>query len=164
MKVETTTTTGSSHRMAFSAIVVIAANTMNGPGLTTLPAVGEGAGLMTFLLLITVSMGVTAFVIHSLCKLIWTHQKLDHRFDGPCPVLEDSDIVALSGEAWKSDSSKRIASIAMVGCALALALAQMMLCAKIGMFQKTKATNRHSRLKRVVTVCNITTIFSYIRS
>jgi hypothetical protein len=39
----------------------------------------------------------------------------------------------LSGEAWKNDSSKRIASIAMVGCALALALAQMMLCAKIGM-------------------------------
>ena len=116
--------------MAFSAIVVIAANTMNGPGLTTLPQVGESAGLVTFVVLTTVSMSITAFVVYVLCKLIWTHQKLDHQIEGP--KLENSDIVALSGEAWGGKrSSKQIASIAMVGCALALALAQMMLCAKI---------------------------------
>lgn len=63
---------------------------------------------------------------------MWTTHK-DQHHHGP-PQLDESDIVALSGEAWRSHKgqARRIASIAMVGCALALALAQMMLCAKIG--------------------------------
>jgi hypothetical protein len=124
-------TTNPVSKLSFWAIVVIAANTMNGPGLTTLPAVAQSAGLFTYAVLVVLATCVTCYVVKRLCVLIWT-KKLQRYI----PELEESDIVALSGNAWRSNSgrSRRIASIAMVGCALALALAQMMLCAKIGTF------------------------------
>lgn len=72
---------------------------------------------------------MTVFCLQRLCSLMWMQKT--HR---SAPRLGESDIVALSENAWPENRSRarRLASIAMVCCALALALAQMMLCAKIG--------------------------------
>lgn len=72
---------------------------------------------------------MTAVCLQRLCSLIWMEKT--HR---SALRLGESDIVALSENAWPKNRSRarRLASIAMVCCALALALAQMMLCAKIG--------------------------------
>jgi len=152
-------------RLSFWTIVVIAANTMNGPGLTTLPAVSYAAGKLTLVVLILLSTFLTSYVVKRLCVLMWTKQRDVHTssmhlhnsstnitgdddlmsdkshnhhsedHEHYTPLLEESDMVALSGDIWtqphQRPAVRRVASIAMVGCALALALAQMMLCAKI---------------------------------
>lgn len=117
-------------KLSLSAILVIAANTMNGPGLTTLPTVARSAGTVMYTILVILATIVTSYVIRRLCTVMWSQHKTHHH----SPVLEESDLVALSGDAWPRNKarSRRIASMSMVGCALALALAQMMLCAKIG--------------------------------
>lgn len=91
----TITNTNPVSKLSFWAIVAIAANTMNGPGLTTLPAVAQSAGRITYAVLVVLATCVTCYVVKRLCVLIWT-KKL-HRY---CPELEESDIVALSGNAW----------------------------------------------------------------
>ena len=48
--------------LSFSAILVLAANTMNGPGITTLPDVAAGAGRMLFVTLIFLSVAMASFV------------------------------------------------------------------------------------------------------
>ena len=116
--------------LSFWSIVVIAANTMNGPGLTILPSIAQSAGLVTFGLLVVTATCVTAFCLHRLCSVIWMRKM----HNCSTPRLGECDIVSLSEHAWPQRRSwaRRLASIAMVCCALALALAQMMLCAKIG--------------------------------
>lgn len=136
--------------LSFAAIVVIAANTMNGPGLTTLPSMASAAGELLFSILVVVAALVASFVLKRLCSVMWTsgqvqlvepeerelddllqndqtHGKMKaHLHDRP--KLEETDIVALSEKLF---SFKKSAAWAMVGCALSLALAQMMLCAAI---------------------------------
>lgn len=146
-------------QLSFAAIVVIASNTMNGPGLTTLPSIANAAGQVTFQVLVIVAALTTSFVVSRLCSVIWTAhvqprpvvhddddkeelgnllgneessnaKKLppkDHTI-GSRPQLNETDIVALSQKLF---DKKKLVSIAMVGCALSLALAQMMLCAAI---------------------------------
>lgn len=106
--------------------MVIAANTMNGPGLTTLPSVASAAGQVLFVVLVVVAAFATSFVLRRLCDVMWKTQKSD--LGHSAPQLEDSDIVALSDQLFRQ---KKLSSLAMVGCALSLALAQMMLCAAI---------------------------------
>ncbi len=135
--------------LSFPAILVIAANTMNGPGLTTLPSMANAAGKFTFSIMVTGAALVTGFVLKRLCSVMWTsyrqqatvslEQELSNLIDGEIhmkeitppsnrPRLEETDIVALSEKLL---SLKKSAAWAMVGCALSLALAQMMLCAAI---------------------------------
>ena len=130
---------------SFWAIVVIAANTMNGPGLTTLPEVAHGAGRVVFCMLVVVGTVSTSFVLQKLCDVMWKTQKDHHENSSSIqnrpadthdhrttttgrPRLEETDIVALSHELY---DQKVLASLIMIGCALSLALAQMMLCAAI---------------------------------
>mmetsp|Transcript_489 Transcript_489/g.1225 ORF Transcript_489/g.1225 Transcript_489/m.1225 type:complete len:576 (-) Transcript_489:259-1986(-) len=147
---------------SFWAIVVIAANTMNGPGLTTLPEIAFEAGQFMFCTLVIVGTVSTSFVLQKLCDVMWRTQKghgeqtmhENHRRgvgvgggrdsdNHPSnshtnrsadshnigrPSLEETDIVALSNELY---DQKKLASLIMIGCALSLALAQMMLCAAI---------------------------------
>jgi hypothetical protein len=153
-------------KLSFAAIVVIAANTMNGPGLTTLPSIASASGQVTFSVLVMVAALVTSFVVRRLVNVMWTahlHRPLplplrtstaassleeddDDEFnklledgedglkpgvpakDSSGPSLDETDIVVLSGELF---GQKKLASLAMIGCALSLALAQMMLCAAI---------------------------------
>jgi hypothetical protein len=146
--------------LSFWSIVIIAANTMNGPGLTTLPAISHSAGKLILVALVCLATSLTSYVLKRLCILMWGKHDGQHyheeEHDHPgAPILEESDFVALSGDAFahygklhqqhgphsqqihlhphhSTISAHQIASIAMVGCALALALAQMMLTAKIG--------------------------------
>lgn len=113
-------------KFSFWAIVVIAANTMNGPGLTTLPSTAGSAGQITFCFLVAIAALVTSCVVSRLCNLMWKGRKIEEHCCSP--KSEESDIVALSEKIFRR---KRAASWAMIGCALALALAQMMLCAAI---------------------------------
>lgn len=150
--------------LSFSAILVIAANTMNGPGLATLPSIASSAGVVTFQILVVVAAAVTCFVLVRLIKVQWAvaasssqvkngapsadagdvelevllqgnhtggtspskHKASSTTFSRP--QLEDTDIVALSDRIF---DQKKMAAWAMVGCALSLALAQMMLTAAI---------------------------------
>ena len=155
--------------LSFAAIMIIACNTMNGPGLTTLPNVAHSGGQLAFVVLVYLAVATTVFCVKRLCLLMW-QQNPEHHHAGP--VLEETDLVALSAAAWQpkqvdpqyatlpvqeeslneghdavqsiqieptilqppplqQSKARRMASLAMVGCALALALAQMMLCAKI---------------------------------
>lgn len=147
---------------SFGAIVVIAANTMNGPGLTTLPEMASDAGRVVFGGLVIVAALTTSFVVHKLCDLMWkSHKDEMHHDSGQTvvpsttitlpatttttttattttttttssdrgrPRLDDSDIVALADELY---GRKKLVSLLMIGCALSLSLAQMMLCAAI---------------------------------
>jgi hypothetical protein len=118
---------------SFWSIVVIAANTMNGPGLTTLPSIASSAGQVLFCLFVVVAAISTSFVVQKLCDVMWrTHKDEIHHGGndggGGRPRLDESDIVALCDELF---SQKKLASLTMIGCALSLALAQMMLCAAI---------------------------------
>ena len=116
---------GTKPKLGFWAIVVIAANTMNGPGLTVLPTIASSAGLLTFCLLCILATCVTSFVVKRLSDLMFS-QKL---YQNPLTLhLKEADLVALSDQLFQK---KKEASIAMVCCALSLALAQMMLCAAI---------------------------------
>eukprot|EP00934_Nitzschia_sp_Nitz4_P003966 Nitzschia sp. Nitz4//scaffold14_size191712//111179//112555//NITZ4_001732-RA/size191712-processed-gene-0.277-mRNA-1//1//CDS//3329536954//3956//frame0 len=105
--------------LSFGAIFVIAANTMNGPGLTTLPATALSAGSFTYTIMVVLAASVTTFVLARLCVLL----KITRSIAEPT-----TDLVSLSGLILKH---QRLACWIMVACALALALAQMMLCAAI---------------------------------
>jgi len=157
---------GPTKNLSFWSIVIIAANTMNGPGLTTIPASAQNAGLVTYTVLVALSTFITAYVVRQLSLLIWSGNSwgykqavstLEEAKDDDDeeeeeatnqPNLANNDMVALTTKAFASSpppkngaridkdnsspsTAKVITSIAMVGCALALALAQMMLCAKI---------------------------------
>ena len=145
-----------STRLSFWTIVVIAANTMNGPGLTTLPSISHAAGQVTLVGLICTSTLLTCYVVKRLCLLMWSNHH-NHSSDSTdestsqvhYPTLEESDMVALAQDAFvtkqqphtthnkllnnktNAASIRQWTALAMIGCALALALAQMMLCAKI---------------------------------
>ena len=58
--------------LAFPAILAIAANTMNGPGLTTLPDVAADAGLLLFAFLIALSASMAAFVCRRMVHAMWS--------------------------------------------------------------------------------------------
>jgi amino acid transporter len=92
-KMEATKSNSNSGKLSFWAIVVIAANTMNGPGLTALPAIAQSAGHITYAVLVLAVMCVTLYVIKRLCMLYGVKNCYS-------PELEESDIVALSGKAW----------------------------------------------------------------
>jgi hypothetical protein len=66
-----TESSSSSPKLSFTAIVVIAANTMNGPGLTTLPSIASASGQVTFSVLVTVAALITSFVVHRLVSVMW---------------------------------------------------------------------------------------------
>ena len=98
-------------KLSFWAIVVIACNTMNGPGLTTLPSIGNSAGKVTFSILVILATFVTSFVVKRLCSVIWSQKHYRFGHD------QDPDIVCLSDRLFHQ---KKAASIAMFGCALSL--------------------------------------------
>ena len=136
-------------KLSRSAIVVLAANTMNGPGLTTLPSMASAAGKVTFQIVVWIAALTTSYVVARLGSVMWSvhaesdEVELEHLLETQGmettqdvspgretarPSLEETDIVALSERLF---GLKKLASIIMVGCALSLALAQMMVCAAI---------------------------------
>ncbi|KAL7541285.1 hypothetical protein ACHAXR_010774 [Thalassiosira sp. AJA248-18] len=58
--------------LSFSAILVLAANTMNGPGITTLPDVAADAGLCLYVTLIAISVSMAAFVCRRMVYAMWS--------------------------------------------------------------------------------------------
>ncbi|KAL7541764.1 hypothetical protein ACHAWF_007011 [Thalassiosira exigua] len=58
--------------LTFPAILVIAANTMNGPGITTLPDVAADAGLFLYATLIALSVAMAAFVCRRMVYAMWS--------------------------------------------------------------------------------------------
>lgn len=58
--------------LSYSAILVLAANTMNGPGITTLPDVAADAGRALFASLIAVSVAMAAFVCRRMVYAMWS--------------------------------------------------------------------------------------------
>ena len=96
-------------RLSFWTIVVIAANTMNGPGLTTLPSVSHAAGQVTLVGLICASTILTSHVVQRLCLLVWNKHFHNHNSHSTMddstrhvhyPILEESDMVALAQDAF----------------------------------------------------------------
>lgn len=57
--------------LSFSAIVVIAANTMNGPGITTLPDVAVSAGIGLYIVMIALSVSMAAYVCRRMVHAMW---------------------------------------------------------------------------------------------
>jgi len=58
--------------LSFSAIVILACNTMNGPGLTTLPQVATLAGMALFVVLIGLSVAMASFVCRRMVFAMWS--------------------------------------------------------------------------------------------
>ncbi|KAL7462315.1 hypothetical protein ACHAXS_002696 [Conticribra weissflogii] len=58
--------------LSFSAIVILASNTMNGPGLTTLPQVATLAGMVLFVVLIGLSVAMASFVCRRMVFAMWS--------------------------------------------------------------------------------------------
>jgi hypothetical protein len=58
--------------LSYSAILVLAANTMNGPGITTLPDVAVDAGLFLYIFLIVVSVKMASFVCARMVFAMWS--------------------------------------------------------------------------------------------
>ena len=58
--------------LSFSAILVLAANTMNGPGITTLPTVAADAGRFLYVTLISISVMMAAFVCRRMVYAMWS--------------------------------------------------------------------------------------------
>jgi len=141
-----------------AAILTIASNTMNGPGITTLPDVTTDAGIFLYVALIIVSVAMAGFVSKRMVNAQWA--SLDDHPDNEktrsygstdesekllpkvCdeglqpsnyikqPVLSETSIVGQSKEAYGRQASVYVA-ISMVASALCLALAQQMVCAAI---------------------------------
>jgi len=142
-----------------AAILTIAANTMNGPGITTLPDVTTNAGIFLYVALIIVSVAMAAFVSSRMVYAQWA--SLDDHPDNEKtrsygsideseallphssgdeglspinhikqPVLSQTSIVGQSKEAYGRQASVYVA-ISMLASALCLALAQQMVCAAI---------------------------------
>ena len=58
--------------LSYSAILVLAANTMNGPGITTLPNVAVDAGLFLYIFLIAISVKMASFVCTRMVNAMWS--------------------------------------------------------------------------------------------
>ncbi|KAL7458093.1 hypothetical protein ACHAWC_009613 [Mediolabrus comicus] len=58
--------------LSYSAILTLAANTMNGPGITTLPDVATDAGLLLYVILITGSVIMASFVCRRMVYAMWS--------------------------------------------------------------------------------------------
>jgi hypothetical protein len=58
--------------LSYSAILTLAANTMNGPGITTLPDVATDAGLSLYVILITGSVIMASFVCRRMVYAMWS--------------------------------------------------------------------------------------------
>ena len=58
--------------LSYSAILVLASNTMNGPGITTLPDVAADAGLCLYVFLISLSVAMVAFVCRRMVYAMWS--------------------------------------------------------------------------------------------
>ena len=61
--------------LSYSAILVLAANTMNGPGITTLPDVAVDAGLFLYIVLIVISVRMASFVCTRMVFAMWSSLK-----------------------------------------------------------------------------------------
>ena len=66
--------------LSYSAILVLAANTMNGPGITTLPDVAVDAGIFLYFILIALSVRMASFVCHRMVHAMWSSLKSDSYF------------------------------------------------------------------------------------
>lgn len=66
--------------LSYSAILVLAANTMNGPGITTLPDVAVDAGIFFYFILIALSVRMASFVCHRMVHAMWSSLKSDSYF------------------------------------------------------------------------------------
>lgn len=58
--------------LSYSAILVLAANTMNGPGITTLPDVAVDAGILLYIALIVLSVRMASFVCKRMVFAMWS--------------------------------------------------------------------------------------------
>ena len=58
--------------LSYSAILVLAANTMNGPGITTLPDVAVDAGIFLYISLIVISVQMASFVCKRMVFAMWS--------------------------------------------------------------------------------------------
>lgn len=61
--------------LSYYAILVLAANTMNGPGITTLPDVAVDAGLTLYIVLIAISVRMASFVCTRMVFAMWSSLK-----------------------------------------------------------------------------------------
>ena len=61
--------------LSYSAILVLAANTMNGPGITTLPDVAVDAGILLYIVLIVISVRMASFVCKRMVFAMWSSLK-----------------------------------------------------------------------------------------
>ena len=68
--------------LSYSAILCLAANTMNGPGITTLPDVAADAGLTLYVTLIALSVCMAAFVCRRMVYAMWSTLDLHENGDG----------------------------------------------------------------------------------
>lgn len=91
--------------LSYSAILVLAANTMNGPGITTLPDVAVDAGIFLYFILIALSVQMASFVCHRMVHAMWSSLKSDSYFvnerdDGNYERVDsvESDVMSLFDE------------------------------------------------------------------
>mmetsp|Transcript_34843 Transcript_34843/g.71117 ORF Transcript_34843/g.71117 Transcript_34843/m.71117 type:complete len:546 (+) Transcript_34843:226-1863(+) len=61
--------------LPYAAILTLAANTMNGPGITTLPDVAVDAGLFLYVILITGSVAMASYVCRRMVFAMWSSLK-----------------------------------------------------------------------------------------
>jgi hypothetical protein len=64
--------------LSYSAILVLAANTMNGPGITTLPDVAVDAGILLYIVLIVISVRMASFVCKRMVHAMWSSIKNEY--------------------------------------------------------------------------------------
>ncbi|KAL3791729.1 hypothetical protein HJC23_007496 [Cyclotella cryptica] len=91
--------------LSYSAILVLAANTMNGPGITTLPDVAVDAGIFLYFVLIALSVQMASFVCRRMVHAMWSSLKSDSYFvngkdDGKYERVDsvESDVMSLFEE------------------------------------------------------------------
>ena len=78
--------------LSTTAIVVLAANTMNGPGITTLPDVAANAGRLLFILLIVLASGMASFVCRRMVNALWSNDGCNQ----PIPIRNKGSVELLN--------------------------------------------------------------------
>jgi len=81
--------------LSYAGILAIAANTMNGPGFTTLPGVAADAGLGLYVILIALSVAMASFVCRRMVYAMWS--SLDNT-EGGSGISGSSGIDAEKGD------------------------------------------------------------------
>ncbi len=83
--------------LSYSAILTLAANTMNGPGITTLPDVATDAGLTLYVILITGSVIMASFVCRRMVYAMWSSLSTTEKWGAYQEIQQQEETTLLEG-------------------------------------------------------------------